>query len=860
MARSSRMNSKDPTAPAFPEVLRQEFEPIRPLGSGAQAAVFLARQRRLDRKVVIKISRARMGESQVADRRFLREAKLLQDLHHPNLVELLDFGTAPGLAWMVYPDESGRSLAEVLDESPGPTPAGRTVTILEDVLSGLAVLHGAGVVHRDLKPANLLVTPSGAIRILDLGLARDLHAETMLTAEGAAVGTPTYMAPDQIQGHPAEAADDLYAVGILAHRLFSGRHPFQAEDIGGILTAHLLQVPPRLDEAEPRLGREMADWVQMMTAKTRTGRPRDAAEALAMLRAADPRGEVTTPSGSEPAGTAGAGSRGDGVWGSGKPGDEASDRGSPAAEATTVAVGDRVPRAVPTSTGRTDPVSGKAGRRGEGWKSGALLAFLLLVGFGFLAGGGARQGQGQGATGGSDPGMGAPEVPGPDTRRGSPDVPEIPWPGLAERARRGLSEWLDRAAAGPGPGVDAPVLEDGLRFGLEAARLGPVVEVVGWLEAGGDPAHLGPAGTEELREADGAFREAGLPAPFENLEPLPTGPGSLEVLPEERFAVDAILGDWIPPPVRFHGPAALALAELRVVAAEVEDLTRRMASGGTAADDTALGNVARLLAAAGAGAQGGLAPAVMQLVQYGGSEERSAIVAMLRDANLHFRRSMVAAVRALSGDRDSVRAGLFLLSSGNNTYRLGLARIGPHLMLPFPLQAPAMPGTVEGWFGELMMLTRIEETRTLMGLPRGGLDGRIRDRLARVLGDRRGDPGAQRIRGMAMKLLPRFLHRETRLDEVPEWVSWAIARMGGDMDREERTRLLAICLGHVLPLGSRHAQGRRSEVEAAGPPIALVLDEAGHPELAASVREHWPDMPEVAAPFEGRDLPGPDGT
>jgi serine/threonine protein kinase/ribosomal protein S27E len=203
------------------------FELIKWLGSGAFGEVYHARDTRLDRVVALKIPRrGRLGPQD--SERFIREARAAAQLQHPNIVSVYEVGRADDTVYIVSEFIDGTSLAEWLGRQQRVT--GREAAALCQKLAGaLEHAHAAGVVHRDLKPANVLVDSAGEPHISDFGLARRDSGEVTMTMDGALVGTPAYMSPEQARGdsHSADARSDIYSLGVILFELLTGELPFR---------------------------------------------------------------------------------------------------------------------------------------------------------------------------------------------------------------------------------------------------------------------------------------------------------------------------------------------------------------------------------------------------------------------------------------------------------------------------------------------------------------------------------------------------------------------------------------------------------------------------------------------------------
>ena len=219
----------------------------RELGGGGMSRVFLATETGLTRSVVVKILTPELA-AEVSAERFAREVKLAARLQQANIVPLLNAGNANGLPWYSMPFVRGESLRAKLS-SGTPVPVTDAVHILRDVARALAFAHGEGVAHRDIKPENILIS-GGAAVVTDFGIAKALTtartqdgaaASPTITQMGASIGTPAYMAPEQVAGDPnVDHRADIYAWGVVAWELLGGKHPFAGKATAqAMLAAHL---------------------------------------------------------------------------------------------------------------------------------------------------------------------------------------------------------------------------------------------------------------------------------------------------------------------------------------------------------------------------------------------------------------------------------------------------------------------------------------------------------------------------------------------------------------------------------------------------------------------------------------------
>jgi eukaryotic-like serine/threonine-protein kinase len=261
------------TAPAWDRGLRPgdvvgRFEILREIGRGGFGVVYEARDQQLSRNVAFKAVRAG-DQAALREERLQREAESAARLSHPNIVTLYDVGRCEHGPYLVLELLQGRSLAERLAQ--GPMPVREALRVATRVAEGLAHAHGRGVVHRDLTPGNVFLCDDGQVKVLDFGLA---HAFGQPRIAG---GTPSYMAPEQWRGAPEDERTDVFALGVMLHRMLSGALPFE-EDGGKAVTGP--RPAPELDVSEvPAVG----ELVSRMLEKDPVRRPRDGGAVLSAL-------------------------------------------------------------------------------------------------------------------------------------------------------------------------------------------------------------------------------------------------------------------------------------------------------------------------------------------------------------------------------------------------------------------------------------------------------------------------------------------------------------------------------------------------------------------------------------------------
>ena len=204
--------------------------------------------------------------------RFLREGQLLSRIHHPNVLELFDFGQIDGHPYLVMEYLSGGTLRGRLKDR-GRLGVEESVKVALDCLAGLAACHAQGVVHRDLKPENVLFSEDGRAKLADLGMARSYSNATLLTQAGVVIGTPMYMSPEQVRGEPAGAAADIYALGLMMFEMLSGRHVIRGTTMSAVLRAHVDGHTDRLDDLVPELPPSLVKAVHLAMSKEISVRP-----------------------------------------------------------------------------------------------------------------------------------------------------------------------------------------------------------------------------------------------------------------------------------------------------------------------------------------------------------------------------------------------------------------------------------------------------------------------------------------------------------------------------------------------------------------------------------------------------------
>ena len=278
------------------------YEILRKLGEGGMGAVYLARHAMLDKLVAVKVLPPHQTSDPEAVLRFQREMRAVGQIAHPNVVGAMDAGNVDGLPYLVMEYVEGVDLAKFIQRR-GPLSARDACVLIRQAALGLAAAHERGLIHRDIKPSNLLVTKTGQLKILDLGLAKllsDDAAQLQLTQTGRIVGTPDYMAPEQWDSSgDVDARTDLYALGCTLYLVLTGKSPFRntrRSSLREIMNAHLLEPPPSLTELRPDVPAVLSELCRRLMAKSpdeRIGSARELASQLEQIE----RLSLTLPTG-----------------------------------------------------------------------------------------------------------------------------------------------------------------------------------------------------------------------------------------------------------------------------------------------------------------------------------------------------------------------------------------------------------------------------------------------------------------------------------------------------------------------------------------------------------------------------------
>jgi len=258
-----------------------QYEIVERLGGGGMAVVYRAVQQPLGREVALKALSSELFQDEGFVKRFETEAKTLAKLDHPNILPIYDFEVLDGNAFLTMPLIRGGTLRDILNRGPmEPLVAWR---YLREIGDGLQHAHDAGIVHRDLKPTNVLIHGDGRAMLADFGLARGAGQPTHLTTIGLAIGTPGYMAPEQVMGHDVDKRADIYAMGVLTFEMLTGRLPFAGTNRMEVAYATVNSPIPSAVKLNANLPDELDQLLTRVLAKDPGQRPQSVRELLAQM-------------------------------------------------------------------------------------------------------------------------------------------------------------------------------------------------------------------------------------------------------------------------------------------------------------------------------------------------------------------------------------------------------------------------------------------------------------------------------------------------------------------------------------------------------------------------------------------------
>jgi predicted Ser/Thr protein kinase len=284
------------------------YRVLKVLGAGGMGLVLLAEDPHLERLVALKVILPEVAAKVDARQRFLREARATAKVKDDHVVTIFQVGEDRGVAYLAMEYLHGESLESWLHKG-ARLAVTQILRLAREMTQGLAAAHAQGLVHHDIKPGNLwLEAPRGRVKILDFGLARGGLQEVQLTQSGVILGTPSYMAPEQGQGEPADTRSDLFSLGCVLYRLCTGRVPFEGLTVMAVLTALATRDPRPVREVNPEIPEALAGLVMRLLARHREDRPASAEAVLVELQAIEHQQASASPSRTAPVSAAAAAS------------------------------------------------------------------------------------------------------------------------------------------------------------------------------------------------------------------------------------------------------------------------------------------------------------------------------------------------------------------------------------------------------------------------------------------------------------------------------------------------------------------------------------------------------------------------
>ena len=248
-------------------ILHDRYKLIKPIGKGAFGTVMLFEDKVLDERVIMKFINPQFAADENVRKRFIHEIRYARKVTHPNVIRIHDFlnlGDAAAISMEYFP---GHTLGDELKKG-GSIPWNQARGILLQITSALAAAHKEEVVHRDIKPANILINQDGLVKLVDFGIAAASgNAETRLTRTGMVVGTPTYLAPEQVLGKPVDSRTDMYSLGIIMYQMFAGKPPYSGDDAMSLMYQHVQGTAEPLYKVNPEISKTLSAIIMKAMAK-----------------------------------------------------------------------------------------------------------------------------------------------------------------------------------------------------------------------------------------------------------------------------------------------------------------------------------------------------------------------------------------------------------------------------------------------------------------------------------------------------------------------------------------------------------------------------------------------------------------
>jgi len=257
------------------------------LGQGGMGVVYRALDLELGETVAIKVLRSEYlaGNSEALER-FKSEIRLARRISHRNVVRTHDLGEIGGLYYITMEYAEGKILADLIRQR-GALPPAIVLSVGKQLLRALEVAHEEGIIHRDIKPDNVLVQPDGVVKVMDFGIARRMEGSDGLTRANMVVGTPAYMAPEQLMGEALDARADLYSAGCVLYQCAVGRAPVELTSEGSLMRMLFAEPPAPPHVQVPGFPETLSAVIMRLMARERSERPGTAGEAVGLLEAVE---------------------------------------------------------------------------------------------------------------------------------------------------------------------------------------------------------------------------------------------------------------------------------------------------------------------------------------------------------------------------------------------------------------------------------------------------------------------------------------------------------------------------------------------------------------------------------------------
>ena len=247
-------------------IIGDKYEVLERMSSGGMGEIYWGLHRALNKRVAIKVIKHGQSDAPEMEERFFREARLAANLDHSGIIDIYDFGTEAGLAYLIMPFIDGVNLREKLkdEERIG---IKESLIMVMAITNALGYAHLKGIIHRDIKPSNIMIDKHGKVLLTDFGVSKSIQ-DNDLTVLGTIIGTPRYMSPEQIESGKCDNRSDLYALGLVFYEMVTGVYPYNETDIAGLLYAQIHTIPPRPSEIIKDIPVALCDIIMKLLKKS----------------------------------------------------------------------------------------------------------------------------------------------------------------------------------------------------------------------------------------------------------------------------------------------------------------------------------------------------------------------------------------------------------------------------------------------------------------------------------------------------------------------------------------------------------------------------------------------------------------